>query len=59
MRAGAVVAQGAPADVLTEDLPEEVFGLPARVIEDPVTGAPLVIPPGSHAARRGPAQTGT
>jgi iron complex transport system ATP-binding protein len=59
MRAGTVVAQGAPADVLTEDLLEEVFGLPARVIEDPVTGAPLVIPLGSHAAPRGPAQTGT
>jgi iron complex transport system ATP-binding protein len=44
MRDGRVVAQGAPADVVTEPLVEEVFGLPCRVIPDPVTGAPLVLP---------------
>ncbi|MFI0448919.1 ABC transporter ATP-binding protein [Actinomadura sp. 6N118] len=59
MRDGAVVTQGTPAEVLTEAMLEEVFGLPARVIEDPVTGAPLVIPLGSHATPRDPAQTGT
>ncbi|MGI5168587.1 ABC transporter ATP-binding protein [Spirillospora sp. CA-253888] len=55
MRDGRIVAQGAPAEVLTEDLLAEVFGLPARVIEDPVTGAPLVIPLGSYAAPAAPA----
>ncbi|WP_329520048.1 ABC transporter ATP-binding protein [Spirillospora sp. NBC_01491] len=61
MRDGAVVAQGAPAEVLTEELLDAVFGLPAKVIEDPVTGAPLVIPLGSYAvpADTAPADTDT
>ena len=44
MRDGQIVAQGAPAAIVTEALVEEVFGLPCRVIADPVTGTPLVIP---------------
>ena len=35
-------------EIVTAELVEEVFGLPCRVIEDPETGTPLVIP----AARR-------
>ncbi|MGW6423605.1 ABC transporter ATP-binding protein [Nocardia sp. NPDC055053] len=46
MRAGRVVAAGAPAEVLTEELVAEVFGLRSKVIEDPVTGTPLVVPVG-------------
>ncbi|MHA6795202.1 ABC transporter ATP-binding protein [Pseudonocardia bannensis] len=49
MRAGRVVAAGEPADVITEPLLREVFGLDARVITDPVSGAPLVVPIGTHA----------
>ncbi|SBV25942.1 iron complex transport system ATP-binding protein [Micromonospora krabiensis] len=48
MRDGRVVAAGAPAEVVTADLVAEVFGLPCRVIDDPETGTPLVVP----AARR-------
>ena len=44
MRAGTVVAEGHPAKIITADLVEEVFGLPCRVIDDPVTGTPLVVP---------------
>ncbi|MBF6364242.1 ABC transporter ATP-binding protein [Nocardia puris] len=44
LREGAVVATGAPAEVLTPDLLEAVFGLRAMIITDPVSGAPLVIP---------------
>ncbi|GAB3405179.1 ABC transporter ATP-binding protein [Flindersiella endophytica] len=44
MRDGAVVAKGAPADVMTADLVEHVFGLRCRVIDDPETGTPLVVP---------------
>ena len=44
MRAGAVVAQGPPAQVVTAELVEEVFGLRARVVPDPETGTPLVVP---------------
>jgi iron complex transport system ATP-binding protein len=49
MRDGQVVASGEPAEVITEALLEEVFGLAARVISDPVAGTPLVIPIGGHA----------
>ncbi|BDZ41805.1 ABC transporter [Paraoerskovia sediminicola] len=44
MRDGAVVASGPPSDIVTADLVEEVFGLPCVVIDDPVTGTPLVVP---------------
>ncbi|MBT2533717.1 ABC transporter ATP-binding protein [Arthrobacter sp. ISL-48] len=52
MKGGAVVALGAPGDVVTEDLVREVFGLESRVIPDPVSGTPLVIPIGRHHAGR-------
>ncbi|MEV4545626.1 ABC transporter ATP-binding protein [Micromonospora echinaurantiaca] len=48
MREGRVVAAGPPAEVVTAELVEEVFRLPCRVIEDPESGTPLVVP----AARR-------
>ena len=44
MSKGAVVAVGAPAEVLTADLVEDVFGLPVLVMADPVTGTPMVVP---------------
>lgn len=49
MRDGAVIAQGAPADIIDADLIHEVFGLRSRVIADPETGTPLIVP---VAARR-------
>ncbi|GHJ47826.1 ABC transporter [Catellatospora sp. TT07R-123] len=44
MRGGSIVAEGTPADVVTPELVEQVFGLPCRIIEDPETGTPLVVP---------------
>ncbi|AGL15074.1 ABC transporter ATP-binding protein [Actinoplanes sp. N902-109] len=44
MRAGAIVAQGKPAEVMTADLIGSVFGLGCRIIDDPETHTPLVIP---------------
>ncbi|MCX5408177.1 ABC transporter ATP-binding protein [Streptomyces sp. NBC_00335] len=44
MRDGKVVAEGAPAEVVTAELVERVFGLRCQVISDPETGTPLVIP---------------
>jgi iron complex transport system ATP-binding protein len=44
MKAGAIVAKGAPSDVMTADLVEDVFELRCRVIDDPETGTPLVVP---------------
>ncbi|MGP4025461.1 ABC transporter ATP-binding protein [Actinomadura sp. 3N407] len=44
MRGGEVLAAGAPADIVTADLVERVFGLPCRVIPDPETDTPLIVP---------------
>ncbi len=44
MKDGRVVAAGRPREIVTAELVEEVFALGSRVIEDPETGAPLVIP---------------
>jgi iron complex transport system ATP-binding protein len=44
MKAGSIVAEGAPADVVTEALVQDVFGLACRIIDDPVSGTPLVLP---------------
>lgn len=46
MRAGKVIAQGNPSDIVTEELIEEVFGLQCKVIDDPVTHTPLIVPLG-------------
>ncbi|MEV4754818.1 ABC transporter ATP-binding protein [Micromonospora sp. NPDC049559] len=44
MRDGRVVAAGDPREIVTAELVEEVFRLPCRVIDDPESGTPLVIP---------------
>ena len=44
MRGGAIVTEGTPAEVMTAEVVESVFGLRSRVIEDPLTGTPLVLP---------------
>ncbi|MGY1601367.1 ABC transporter ATP-binding protein [Geodermatophilus sp. SYSU D00815] len=44
MKDGRLVASGTPAEVLTERLLADVFDLEARVVPDPVTGTPMVVP---------------
>jgi iron complex transport system ATP-binding protein len=51
MRDGAIVAQGPPGETVTEELVREVFGLECRVIPDPETDTPLVIPRRASPAR--------
>jgi iron complex transport system ATP-binding protein len=46
MRDGRIVATGAPAEIVSEQLMREVFDLSALVIPDPLTGSPMVIPRG-------------
>ncbi|MFF5077245.1 ABC transporter ATP-binding protein [Actinoplanes sp. NPDC000266] len=53
MRAGAVIAQGPPADIVDAPLVQKVFGVRARVITDPTTGTPLVLPEPRRAAPPG------
>nr|WP_154597056.1 ABC transporter ATP-binding protein [Aeromicrobium senzhongii] len=48
VRDGAVHAQGSAEEVLTEETVKIVFGLDARVVEDPISGRPLVLPLGRH-----------
>jgi iron complex transport system ATP-binding protein len=51
MRDGRVHRSGPPAQVVDAELVQEVFGLPAQVIEDPVTGTPLCLPFGRRHAQ--------
>jgi iron complex transport system ATP-binding protein len=53
MKSGTVMAAGAPRDVLTAPLVEDVFGLRSIVIPDPVTGTPMVVPLDPRAADGG------
>lgn len=48
MAEGAIVAEGSPAEVVSEELVAEVFGLDCRVVPDPVAGTPLIIPIGAR-----------
>ncbi|MDQ3762584.1 MAG: ABC transporter ATP-binding protein [Actinomycetota bacterium] len=46
MRDGRIVVAGTPHEVLTEEMLREVFELDAKVVTDPVSGTPLVVPIG-------------
>ncbi|MFT4167250.1 MAG: ABC transporter ATP-binding protein [Microlunatus sp.] len=48
MRDGRIRGHGRPADVLTPELINDVFGLTADVAPHPVTGHPFVYPLGRH-----------
>lgn len=54
MAAGRVIASGPPGEVISPGNVHAAFGLDARVVEDPVSGTPMVIPLGGFRAR-GPA----
>lgn len=43
MKNGAVIAQGAPSRIVTSEMVHEVFGIDCTVIDDPVTGAPMIV----------------
>lgn len=43
---GRVYAQGKPAQVMTQTMVEDVFGLACRIVKDPVVGTPMCIPIG-------------
>ncbi len=59
MRDGRIVADGAPSDVVTEETVSGVFDLECRVITDPVSGTPMVVPIGRHHGRHhGPGEAG-
>lgn len=51
MSGGAIVASGAPAEVITAEVVREVFGLECIVVDDPVSATPMVVP-AARARRR-------
>lgn len=44
MRSGCVVAQGHPAEIVTPELLHDVFDVHCRVVPDPDSGRPFVVP---------------
>jgi len=56
MAAGRIHVAGPPQDVITEPVVREVFGMNNRVVPDPISGRPLVVPIGRyHTATNGTA----
>lgn len=56
---GRVHAVGPPATVLTEDMVETVFGVRCRVMTDPTSGQPMMLPLGRHRSAFNTATEGT
>ena len=51
MKDGRVHAVGAPEEIVTAELVQEVFGLANQITIDPVSGKPMVTPIGRHHVR--------
>ncbi|MGO1305849.1 MAG: ABC transporter ATP-binding protein [Microbacterium gubbeenense] len=48
MSGGAIEVEGHPDDVLTAETVRTVFGIESRIITDPASGRPLMLPLGRH-----------
>lgn len=48
MADGKLVAQGDPKQIINEDLMKQVYGLECKVIQDPISKSPLIIPISRH-----------
>jgi iron complex transport system ATP-binding protein len=48
MAGGRLHISGRPEEVLTEQTVREVFGLESRIITDPTSGRPIMLPIGRH-----------
>ena len=46
MRDGKVIASGVPKEIVTPQLIEAVYGLACVIIDDPVSGTPMIVPVG-------------
>ncbi|MCJ8055200.1 ABC transporter ATP-binding protein [Shinella curvata] len=44
MKDGKVIAEGHPGDVVTQEMVKAIFDITCVVIDDPVTGLPMVVP---------------
>lgn len=50
---GTIKAAGSPDAVLTESMVQQVFGVPCRIMTDPTSGRPMMLPLGRHHAAPG------
>lgn len=48
LKNGNLISQGPPSKIITEELIRKIFGLECTVINDPVSGSPLIVPKGRH-----------
>ncbi|WP_314874579.1 ABC transporter ATP-binding protein [Stomatobaculum longum] len=48
LKSGNLYAEGRPENVISEKLIKDVYGLDSKVITDPTSDAPMVIPMGKH-----------
>ncbi|MEM9564952.1 MAG: ABC transporter ATP-binding protein [Actinomycetota bacterium] len=48
MADGNIHAAGEPNHVVTEELVASVFGIESRIVADPISGSPMVVPIGRH-----------
>ncbi|OAM75175.1 ABC transporter ATP-binding protein [Devosia elaeis] len=48
MKAGTIVAEGRPVAVMTEKVVHDVFGMASRIMVDPVSDTPMIVPIGRH-----------
>jgi len=55
MKDGAVVTAGNPNDVLSERIIEDVFGMRCRLVDDPISNTPMIVPIGRHRTANGEA----
>ncbi len=44
MRDGRILSQGAPSALVSEELIARIFDVPCRVLTDPKTSTPLIVP---------------
>lgn len=52
MKAGRIAAQGSPKAVMTEEVVRDVFDLSARILLDPLSDTPMIVPIGRHRVSR-------
>ncbi|MDV3251143.1 ABC transporter ATP-binding protein [Devosia sp. BK] len=48
MKSGKIIAEGKPVDVMTEKVVHDVFNMSSRVVLDPVSNTPMIVPIGRH-----------
>ena len=56
MKNGRIFSSGDPTTVLTEDNVRQVFGLESRIMTDPISGRPMMLPIGRHRRLDAPAE---